>query len=402
MGDGGTQIVLLAHLEYLSAIFAHGSTPLLLVGGRYARDPGARLSCDRFVQLLREHKLFGEVTVPPPKGAVGSGKVALRIALDESAARAAFAAAASPESGRLSGFDTISFDEFVEALAGCAEVRYADVRQMNSAQRLEGTVHELLGAADVARVVAAANKANEPSRYAFMNCPRLPSENTSMRDAWLVLWPSIALSALPGFPRWDEPVHHLLHESWGELLSMMFCYAKQGGAGGDGGGGWRSIDETEWMTFIGDIEAGAAAAAAEQARQRELQADLESHAVDQVLTKEDPSDGALDLALRCFNLVTAALGKGKAKELGLVTFFQCIVTYAFVRFNPAHLPQLEAAAAADGGAAGGAEAAAEGRSRRRHRRPPTWCRCRARCARSFKSTACRTVSATRRSRSARR
>ena len=59
----------------------------------------------------------------------------------------------------------------------------------------------MLGAADVARVVAAANKANEPSRYAFMNCPRLPSENTSMRDAWLVLWPSIALSALPGFPR---------------------------------------------------------------------------------------------------------------------------------------------------------------------------------------------------------
>ena len=58
--------------------------------------------------------------------------------------------------------------------------------------------------------------------------------------------------------------------------------------------------------------------------------------------------------------MTAALGKGKAKELGLVTFFQCIVTYAFVRFNPAHLPQLEAAAAADGGAAGGAEAAAEG------------------------------------------
>ena len=112
--------------------------------------------------------------VPPPKGAVGSG-VALRIALDESA-RAAFAAAASPESGRLSGFDTISFDEFVEALAGCAEVvcrRAPD----ELAQRLEGTVHELLGAADVARVVAAANKANEPSRHAFMNCPRLPSEN---------------------------------------------------------------------------------------------------------------------------------------------------------------------------------------------------------------------------------
>ena len=193
-------------------------------GGREVREGTlARASPATASFSLREHKLFGEVTVPPPKGAVGSGKVALRIALDESAARAAFAAAASPETGRLSGFDTISFDEFVEALAGCAEVRYADVRQMNSAQRLEGTVHELLGAADVARVVAAANKANEPSRYAFMNCPRLPSENTSMRDAWLVLWPSIALSALPGFPRWDEPVHHLLHESWGELLSMMFA-----------------------------------------------------------------------------------------------------------------------------------------------------------------------------------
>ena len=57
--------------------------------------------------------------------------------------------------------------------------------------------------------------------------------------------------------------------------------------------------------------------------------------------------------------MTAALGKGKAKELGLITFFQCIVTYAFVRFNPAHLP-CSAAAAADGGGAGGAEAAAEG------------------------------------------
>ena len=134
MGDGDTQLVLLAHLEYLSAIFAHGSTPLLLVGGRYARDPGARLSCDRFVQLLREHKLFGEVTCRRP-GRRRRREGHLRIALDESAARAAFAAAASRTAA--SPALTRSRSTNSSRPRGLAEVRYADVRQMNSAQRLE-------------------------------------------------------------------------------------------------------------------------------------------------------------------------------------------------------------------------------------------------------------------------
>ena len=119
-------------------------------------------------------------------------------------------------------------------------------------------------------------------------------------------------------------MHELLHASYAELLSVFCHYCKQGGADG-AGVGWRSMDEAEWSAMVRDLEAG-------------------DHA--------PPARGGRGAVTIASSRVFAHVRGPKAKDIGLVKYFQLVATYAFVRYNmwfdPAAAAAAHAASSADG------------------------------------------------------
>ena len=145
-----------------------------------------------------------------------------------------------------------------------------------------------------------------------------------------------------------------------DLVSIFCHYCKQGGADG-AGAGWRSMDEVEWAQMTREVEAGPAPAAANGGGNGGGNGSVGGGA----------SYGA---ALVASARVFAHVRGPRAKDIGMVKFFQALLTYAplpcytplpcyapllcyqalltyaFVRHNPWHDPAAEAAEAPPTGA----------------------------------------------------
>ena len=198
----------------------------------------------------------------------------------------------------------------MEAVVGCALVKYGAVAGMHQAQMVEGLLHNLLGLADEHAVVIAAAAANAPRRYDFASAePLKKGESVAERAMWMKLWPRLDLAELPGFPTWDKQVHDVLRPHCADLVSVFCHYCKQGGADG-AGAGWRSMDEAEWAQLIREVEAPGPAAPAASSD------DAPS------LPPASAGGASYGAALVASARVFAHVRGARAKDIGMAKFFQ--------------------------------------------------------------------------------
>ena len=130
-------------------------------------------------------------------------------------------------SDSLGGQKALTYGQFKDAIARLAARLYAEIGEMDAAERLAATIKNVLRQESAAACVAAHTYIAAPDRFnAWRDCPSLPGETKSDRLGWLSTWQRLDLSSLPGFPLWEEEVHGLLHEAFAELLGIFSHYAK--------------------------------------------------------------------------------------------------------------------------------------------------------------------------------
>ena len=150
-----------------------------------------------------------------------------------------------------------SFDEWLEVLLRCGEMRYAEVRcgpppvaRVLPVQWATCIVEHVLKVRDEAEAIQEA---------VFIHCPRMPLSKIAPRvgevpeeySLWLRLWIQIDLKGVHHFPSWEQEVEEIMHEHFVQLHEIFSHYCKANWTPEDAEEA-ATLDDEEWQLLLDD------------------------------------------------------------------------------------------------------------------------------------------------------
>ncbi|KAL1507904.1 hypothetical protein AB1Y20_007510 [Prymnesium parvum] len=204
---------LLQNLDGQSALASNG----MLIQELYYQ---LQTDTDRGVGLLPLNKkllesgVLGEVRVkiPAPRSGIPSRKITTN--MDSQNITLAFVNSRVDADAQLLGLT-----EFKECLLRIADVRFANVEEMDLGARLKGLVSALMEEISVAQVIFLSTK----PRLDRTQAPEVPEG--PLAQEWSECWSQLDLSGVYGFPLWEADVHNLLLANYDPLCAVFLAYA---------------------------------------------------------------------------------------------------------------------------------------------------------------------------------
>ena len=218
-------------------------------------DTGTTMTVDDFIADLLERGLMKDVTLAPRPPIVGMAVEKVHLNLSALDIKGAFVAAQDVDvTGGAGGVfkqgenkkptdaltmgnanHQIGFEEFLNALALCGHIKYAEVKDSTMAQRVQGAVDNYLGTRSEREVISNILFPPPPRSKIADTAGPLPGQHADMHAMFLSTWKEAMRACLEvdvmGFPAWEEDVFKLVQEHYHEL-SAIFSHYSQSIAGG--------------------------------------------------------------------------------------------------------------------------------------------------------------------------
>ena len=203
------------------------------------KGPVPKMGIDRFCQDLFDRKVLGEVKASPVPQVAGKPVPEFPVALSMADAKQCFV---TVQVGDVDG-ETITFDEFMVAIALCGSFKYAEVKSggpkdegMDLAMRAEACCFNYTTEKDEVAAITDA---------LFPPLVRYDPSTSGANEGFIAQWERMSLDKLFGFPLWEEDVFFALYGAFKELQSIFAQYAKSNASASAKGSAALTMQQTE-------------------------------------------------------------------------------------------------------------------------------------------------------------
>jgi len=218
-------------------------------------DTGLTMSVDDFCQDLLDRGIMKDVTLPPRPPVVGMAVDKVHLNLSSLDIKGAFVAAQDVDvaAGAQGTFKQgenkkssdaltmgnanhqIGYEEWINALALCGHIKYAETKGSTMADRVLGIIDNLLGVRSEREVITGVLYPPPPRTTIADTSGPLPGQPAEQHQLFVASWKEAMRACLEvdviGFPVWEEEVFKIIQENYAEL-SAIFSHYAQSIAGG--------------------------------------------------------------------------------------------------------------------------------------------------------------------------
>ena len=329
--DAACQAIFKEHRAYFKEEFRERAKD----GNEAGNEPTWTLEV--MMEDFKDRQLLKDVIVHPTPAVSGTKPPDVHSNLSWLDAKGAFATAQSRDFAAVSkttkdsSDTTMSFEEFFMCVALCGHLKYEEVEQMTTAQRMEGIFlnyrHSIDGEAAAGKHAKhVEHKHGRKDEHAWISLclypplPRFDPSTSGVADAFfLKTWAGMDLSHVIGFPMWEKDVFMLFAKHFPELQSIFQQYAKSGAAGSGSAVSALTMQKTELTNLALDCQLA-----------------NETFSMARVINIFERADQQDDTLVRdeTTGVMKGETAKGGDRGLELHEFFECLVAMAVYRQNP--------------------------------------------------------------------